>query len=272
MKLALIFASVLLACALPPCWMSAAEKEEPPAATPPESRPRPRSTSSPEDRERYMNLSESAKEKFRTRMIELREKMGNATPEERAVLVKKVFDKIEAEDQGAKPKIADNAPAQEKPAATVRRAELPVAPPLRSQPRITEESKLLPQNYRITITGKEADKPLGNLTGLSCTSAIMLEGTLDNADPPTLINVSGKFDDQEGSITFTYSIGFNVPVKSSSFTSGSKEGNRGNTTTTISYKTQTCQGALRMKAGRSYEVLKAGGITYSVSITPEPDK
>src|SRR4051794_22466940 len=125
MKLALTFASILFASALLPRLASAAEKEEPPATTSAESKPRTRSASSQEDRERYMNLSEAAKEKFRDEMSQLREKMANASPEDRTALAKKVFDKVEAGDHTTKPQSADNAVAQQKPAGPVVQNEMP---------------------------------------------------------------------------------------------------------------------------------------------------
>ena len=271
MKLALVSASLLLIGAFWSCPVSAAEKEEPSAPQPPESRPSTRSHDSGEDRQRFMNLSEAARTKFIDAMREAREKMGAASAEERQVLVKKIFEKIEAEDQAGKLKPAppENTAVRERHRAIVSQAQ-PASVVNNGIPlRNSRESKMLPQNYRVSITGKEGDKTLGSLTSLTCANAIVLDGTLDSADAPMLINLSGNFDDQDGSITFSYSIGFNVPVKTASLLPG----NGGNAPlTTINYKTQTCQGALRMRAGKSYEVLKAGGITYSVSIAPEPDK
>jgi hypothetical protein len=219
-----------------------------------------------------MNLSDDAKAKLRERMAESREKLSEASPEERTAYFKKVFDKIEAEDRAGKFKSTENPGLRARPSTTeVRTEPLPAAKRI-DAPRAAPEGKLLPQNYRITISGKEADKPLGRLAGLTCTSAVSLDGMLDKSDPPTLIKVTGDFEDKDGSITFVYTLGFNIPVVINSLISTSKDGSRTPVTSTISYKTQVCKGALRMKAGESYEVLKAGGITYSVSIAPEPDK
>jgi len=59
---------------------------------------------SKEDRERFMSLSDGAREKFRQVMTESREKMMTASPEERMTFAKKMFEKIEAEDKGGKAK------------------------------------------------------------------------------------------------------------------------------------------------------------------------
>jgi DNA gyrase/topoisomerase IV subunit B len=67
---------------------------------------RPRSSSfsrgSEENKQRYMALSDAAKSKFKDTMHNSREKMMNATPEEREAYVKKMFDKIETDDKNGK--------------------------------------------------------------------------------------------------------------------------------------------------------------------------
>ncbi len=55
---------------------------------------------SEEDRQRFMALSEKARGQFFEKMRESREKMMNASPEERQAYAKKIFDRIEAEDKG----------------------------------------------------------------------------------------------------------------------------------------------------------------------------
>lgn len=57
---------------------------------------------SDEDRRRFESLSESARSKFIEKMRESREKMQNATPEERMAYAKKIFERVEAEDKGTK--------------------------------------------------------------------------------------------------------------------------------------------------------------------------
>jgi hypothetical protein len=54
---------------------------------------------SEEDRARYMSLSDKAKEKLRDAMIQSREKLVNASPEERGAYFRKVFEKIEQDDK-----------------------------------------------------------------------------------------------------------------------------------------------------------------------------
>lgn len=54
---------------------------------------------SEEDRARFMALSDKAREKFIEKMRESRDKMMNATPEERQAYGRKIFERIEAEDK-----------------------------------------------------------------------------------------------------------------------------------------------------------------------------
>ena len=67
----------------------------PPDGGPRRDYPRP----SQEDRDRYMALSDAAKDKFRQIMSESREKMMNASPEERMAFAKKMFESVEKESK-----------------------------------------------------------------------------------------------------------------------------------------------------------------------------
>jgi hypothetical protein len=57
---------------------------------------------SEEDRQRYMALSENARNKLREKMTESREKIMNASPEERQTYIKKVFEKVEQDDKNGR--------------------------------------------------------------------------------------------------------------------------------------------------------------------------
>jgi hypothetical protein len=65
---------------------------------------RPRGSYRPteEDRQRFMALSDKARSDFFDQLRGSREKMGNASPEERQAYVKKMFEKIESDDKGGK--------------------------------------------------------------------------------------------------------------------------------------------------------------------------
>jgi hypothetical protein len=55
---------------------------------------------SEDDRQRFMALSDKAREEFIQKMRESRDKMMNASPEERMQYAKKMFERVEAEDKG----------------------------------------------------------------------------------------------------------------------------------------------------------------------------
>jgi hypothetical protein len=57
---------------------------------------------SEEDRARYMALSDNAKNKLRETMMQSREKLMNASPEERMAYMKKVFERVESEDKAGR--------------------------------------------------------------------------------------------------------------------------------------------------------------------------
>jgi len=54
---------------------------------------------SEEDHQRFMALSEAAKTKLREKMGESREKLMNASPEDRSAYFKKIFEKVERDDK-----------------------------------------------------------------------------------------------------------------------------------------------------------------------------
>jgi hypothetical protein len=57
---------------------------------------------SDEDRARYMALSDKARDKLRDTMMQSREKLMNASPEERMAYMKKVFERVESEDKAGR--------------------------------------------------------------------------------------------------------------------------------------------------------------------------
>jgi hypothetical protein len=55
-----------------------------------------------EDRQRFMALSDKSREKFIEKMRESKDKMMNASPEERMQYAKKMFERVEAEDKAGR--------------------------------------------------------------------------------------------------------------------------------------------------------------------------
>ena len=157
----------------------------------------------------------------------------------------------------------------------------------------------LSSNYRLTLTAKSGDKALGEISVLTCSSAIEASGFLakpaDDIFPATTLSIRGTLTEQEGgSLMLGYTFGVVTPVVSQSMTnysgsssqrsgSGSKTGDakadsdakpepRGNISRSFIYRDHISSGALRVKAGSTYELLTTGGVVYSLTISPEPQK
>lgn len=162
--------------------------------------------------------------------------------------------------------LAQNAPPA-MPPTVANRPMRPVNPGM-VQNQGTEPAKPLSSNYRVSFTGKTGDKVLGELSTLTCSPRIAVAGPLDASEVPTSFEVSGTIEEREGGqIVFDYQIMFSVPVPSQTMSAKDKP-----VMTTYNYQRHTCTGSLLMKAGKSYDILKAGGATHSVTITPEAEK
>jgi len=139
----------------------------------------------------------------------------------------------------------------------VARQPEPILPPGGINPN-AEPAKRLSANYRVLFSGKSGEKAIGELSLLTASPLVRISGPLDASAITTNFDVSGTIEEREGGlIAFEYSIRFEVPVSN------------GNNT---QYYNHSCTGSLLMKQGKAYDILKTGGITHSVMITPEPDK
>ncbi|WP_449071741.1 hypothetical protein [Prosthecobacter sp.] len=128
-------------------------------------------------------------------------------------------------------------------------------------------------NYRVTFSGKSGEKAIGELSSLTCSPVVYISGPLDASTTPTSFDVRGSVSEREGGLLFfEYQIGFQVPVTMSTHTTQPKGEGSGSSTSTIQYQNHTCSGSILMKPGKAYEILKAGGCSHSVMITPEPEK
>lgn len=137
----------------------------------------------------------------------------------------------------------------------------------------TEAAKPLSTNYRITFSGKSGEKAIGELSSLTCSPVVYISGPLDASTTPTSFDVKGSVSEREGGLLFfEYQIGFQVPVTMSTHTTQPKGEGSGSSTSTIQYQNHTCSGSILMKPGKAYEILKAGGCSHSVMITPEPEE
>lgn len=145
-----------------------------------------------------------------------------------------------------------------------------------ARPRVTlsDQQKPVPQqpeafqtNYRVSFSGKSDDKSLGELSTLTCAREISITGPLNSSSPPTIFAVSGTLDEKDGFLIFTYTIGFRVPtVLAQSPAQPQPQPTR------VEYQEHSSKGALRMKPGKVYELLKAGGNIYSIVVAPEIDE
>lgn len=130
----------------------------------------------------------------------------------------------------------------------------------------------LKSNYRLTFSGTKGGKPLGELSTLTCAAQIQVSGPLEESETPTTFTVQGVLSEKDGDLLFAYSIGFSLPVTSSTISLNGKDGESRPRTTTIQYHQHSSTGTLRMKPGRTYEVLRSGGMIYTITVSPEEDK
>ena len=136
-------------------------------------------------------------------------------------------------------------------------------------PVSAEATKPLSVNHRLSFSVKDSDKEVGELSMLTCSSEISVNGPLGDSDSQSLVTVNGSLtEEQDGAIILRYEIGFTIPVKMAMPAPGpGVPGSPG-----VQYQNHSSQGMLRVKAGKAYEVLRIGRTIYSITITPEPDK
>ena len=130
------------------------------------------------------------------------------------------------------------------------------------------EPKPLGSNYRIAFAAKSGDKVIGELSTLTCSSVIRVEGPLDTADTAN-VSATGSLEEKEAGVLYLeYQIGFSVP-----FTRPANGQPAGQPVQMpgVQYRNHMSSGCLMMKPGKTYEVLKVGSVSYSVTITAEPE-
>jgi hypothetical protein len=142
--------------------------------------------------------------------------------------------------------------------------QVPVPPNQTAEPQAD-----LSQNYQITLSVTAHDKALGELSLLTCSPTVAVEGTIDLTENPTAITLRGGLVEKEGGVlVFNYSLLFTLPIVTNSQAPGPVQpGMPANMARNVQYQQHSASGAIRMKPGNSYEVLKAAGRTYSLSIT-----
>ena len=97
---------------------------------------------------------------------------------------------------------------------------------------------------------------------------------MDESSTPASLTLSGTLAEQEGGVVvLTYSVGLSVPVITNSMSVPGKDGSPPQViNSNIQYSQHQATGTLRMKPGKSYELLKIAGVTYMLVMTPEPEK
>jgi len=148
-----------------------------------------------------------------------------------------------------------------------------MAPQPLSRRSINTAEPLLSTNYRITFAGKAVDKPKGEISTLSCAAEFQVSGPMDDSSTPASLLLSGTLAEQEdGTLVFTYNVGLSVPVTTSPGAAGKEPAApqvfKGNT----QYSQHQATGILRVKPGKSYDLIKIAGVTYALTIVAEDEK
>ena len=104
---------------------------------------------------------------------------------------------------------------------------------------------------------------------LTCSPEVSVSGPLNSGTTPTSFTVTGSLTEKDSELLFRYGIGFSFPATTSSISS---KPNAPPVASNIQYQQHSSQGMLRMKAGTPYEVLKAAGVVYTITITQAPTK
>jgi hypothetical protein len=131
-----------------------------------------------------------------------------------------------------------------------------------SQPRSpapvaqSTEAALLSSNFRVTLSATQGGKALGEISSLTCSPRLGFEGALSAEAFPQTCNLAGMMKEDQGKLLVDYILSATVPVQ---------EPNK-----SVSYAQHTSNGTLRMEPKVAYEVLRMGGVIYSLTIAPEP--
>lgn len=157
----------------------------------------------------------------------------------------------------------------QQPVPPPRPIAMPPSPP-RAETR--QEPEILSRNYRITFSGKSGETAIGELSALTCSKNILMDGPLDSSEAPTTFSITGTLEEKEGSLVLSYSLSYRVAMVSGTQSPPPGQPPQPGGYRSVQYMNHSSQGALKMKPGQAYEILKAGGHTYSIIVAPEIDK
>lgn len=157
----------------------------------------------------------------------------------------------------------------QQPVTPVRQRGQLIPPSMQGSQSASEAPAQLSSNYRITFSGTGADgKTLGELSTLTCAHEILVSGPLSDTTAPATFQVQGKLNENEGQLVFVYTIAFSVPVPVPVTDTPVAE----NRPRSVQFNNHSSSGTLLMQPGKTYEILKCGGYTYTLTAAPEPDK
>lgn len=130
----------------------------------------------------------------------------------------------------------------------------------------------LSANYTVTLTVLQDDKPVGEVVVLTASPKIVTNVPLDVKNAQASVSASGELSEGEnGKMVFVYSLGFSVPVVTKSVVTPQAGGGvpmPGN----VQYQQHQSSGSVLAKLGRPYDLLKAGGYVYRVTIDKAKDE
>lgn len=143
-------------------------------------------------------------------------------------------------------------------------ADTPLPPSIvrpRSAPGLQQETPRpeLRKNYKLSLVVTSGDKPVGELTLLTCSPAIHVESPI-TPESATFVALEGTLTEKEDGVLFLDYTFQNVP-----------NGGGPQAPSRYPVRQQSMGGSLKMKPGDEYEFLKAAGLTYSLRITPVDD-
>ena len=130
-------------------------------------------------------------------------------------------------------------------------------------------TRLLKTNYRLTLAARANDKPLGEISYVTCATTTTVAGPISSDKATTTILATGELTEREdGTLLWDYSLRFNMPAATGlQIEPGQNQPAYAN----IQYSNHETRGSLILRPGKACELLKVAGAAYTVTITPESE-